>query len=103
MSVSLMKDPITIKSPKIWNVPSQKSKYLILGNQHDNLECKKIAYIRIVPKNGHPIIFRAKIQIKKNGYNSNSVTKFIQIPQNLIPFMPEDIKVINVQIIKLEK
>lgn len=96
----VLSQPILTKTARVWSVPSQKSQYIILGNQNDKLECDKVC-VRILSKNEHPITFTAKIQSKKNGYGSYSLTKFIQIPQNIIPFMPEDIKIVDVEIIKL--
>ena len=99
MSTSLVENSTSIKSPKVWNVPSQKTKYLILGNQHDKLEYDVMGLIRIVPKKGHPVVFSAKIRIKTQD-NPECFIKFIRIPKNLLPFMPEDIKLIDVEIIK---
>ena len=103
MSTSLMKKPIYSKSSKVWSIPSQKSQFVVVGNQYDDLEYDKMAYIRIVPQKGHPIVFRAKIQKKMNGVSVNSFIKFIRIPQNQISFMPQDIKMIDVEIIKIEE
>lgn len=100
MSVSLMEKPIVLKSTKIWNVPSQRSKFLVLGNQHDNLKYNVVVLIKIIPKKGNPLVFRAKIQKKSQGLNPNSFLKIIRIPQNQLPFMPENIKMVDVEITK---
>lgn len=103
MSVTEMShQPIFSKYVKVWEVPSQGSQILVLGNQYDNLEYDRMAYIRIIPKKGHPIVFRAKIQKKLQGLGKDSFVKIIRIPQNQLPFMPKDIKMIDVEIIKFE-
>ncbi len=103
MSLNLMEKPIFTTSAKVWDIPSKKGKYLILGNQHDDLEYDVVALIRIVPKKGTPIVFSAKIQKKKNGVSVKSFVKFILVPKNILPFLPQDIKIIDVELLILNK
>jgi len=101
MSAMIMKT-ILEKSAKVWTVPSQRSQYVVLGNQHDNLVCDVMVYIRIIPKKGHPITFSGKIK-KKIQDNPECFIKFIQIPKNQLPFMPQDIDHIDVEICELKQ